>query len=161
MTLFAPETLRSPERDPPLAVESSVFLHSRLHKVPHILVPMDSGRRSPEAACGALLAAAGGDAEFAGQLAVIFVEEAARRLAALRAAADAHDVPRLEAAAHSLKGAAAALGYEELARRARALETEARAGSLEPGTTGRLVELVHESCAEAQRNARAFLGAEE
>jgi HPt (histidine-containing phosphotransfer) domain-containing protein len=123
-----------------------------------MLILMDSSRRSPESPGSGLLASAGGDSEFAGQLAAIFVEEASRRLAALRSSADSHDLTNLEAAAHSLKGAAAALGYGELARRAEALEAEARAGRLTPGDAARFVERVRESCEEAQRDARAFLG---
>jgi HPt (histidine-containing phosphotransfer) domain-containing protein len=123
-----------------------------------MLILMDISPRSPERPGSGLLASAGGDAEFARQLATIFVEEASKRLAALRAAAEASDLPALEAAAHSLKGAAAALGYEELARRAQSLEAEAHAGNLAPSDVTRLVESIHESCLEAERDARAFLG---
>jgi len=105
--------------------------------------------------------AAGGDAEFAGELAAIFIEEVASKLANLRAATETNDQSTLQAVAHSLKGAASTLGFEEVARRALALEMEARARTLDATIAAHHLELLTRACAEAQRHAREFLGGSE
>lgn len=70
--------------------------------------------------CAALLARVDGDESIFGELCDIFLDDAPKRLAAIRAALEAGDGKALRAAAHAFKGAAGvfdATGIVDAARR--------------------------------------------
>jgi HPt (histidine-containing phosphotransfer) domain-containing protein len=104
-----------------------------------------------------LLAAAGGDAGLARELAEVFLAEVPVQLSALAAAAGAGDPERVRRAAHTLKGSAGALGLTELARQAQAIELQAPAATRGAAGLGAAVERLRAACVEASRAARAYL----
>jgi HPt (histidine-containing phosphotransfer) domain-containing protein len=118
---------------------------------------MEGGRPPPGRTAKALLAAADGDVELAHELAVVFLEDLPMMLAKLRAAASAGNVSALRASAHTVKGASATLGFEEVALEARALEMSAPGGEMDAETVERHVEQLAAMCEEAQRAVRAYL----
>src|SRR5688572_20851809 len=69
-----------------------------------------------------------GEPDVAGEVLTLFVTDAPARLAAIAAAVSAGDAVALEAAAHALKGAAAAIGAIALRTSCAELETTARTG---------------------------------
>jgi len=77
-----------------------------------------------------LLARVDGDPALLAELAGLFVSDAAQARAELRARLDAGEAERMYRAAHRLKGAAGALGAEEVAEAAGRLEALGREGDL-------------------------------
>jgi len=71
-----------------------------------------------------------GDRELLEELAILFLEESARNLQAIRAAFDASDGALLERLAHTLKGASANIGAVSVSRAALGLEEQARSRNL-------------------------------
>jgi HPt (histidine-containing phosphotransfer) domain-containing protein len=78
-----------------------------------------------------LLDATGGDPGFLVELIDTFLTDAPAQVAAMREAMGAGEAEALVRPAHTLKSSAATFGATELAERCRALEAQARAGSLE------------------------------
>lgn len=105
-----------------------------------------------------LLAAAAGDQALARELAVAFLDYLPTGLADLAAAVEAEDASHAQAAAHTLKGAAGALGFVEVAERAGRIEKRALEGTLAAVTLKTDVERLIAASDEASRAARAFLG---
>ena len=60
----------------------------------------------------------------------VFLDETRQRLVQLKKLSDAGDRAALEVEAHTLKGAAGAMGFERVATLAKALELDARAAAL-------------------------------
>jgi histidine phosphotransfer protein HptB len=85
------------------------------------------------AALDRLLEMTGGDPEFLGELIDTFLEDGAVQLEALRLAVGAGDAAAAVRPAHSLKSNSASMGAERLADLARALEADARSGTVEDG----------------------------
>jgi two-component system sensor histidine kinase/response regulator len=77
-----------------------------------------------------LLALMEGDHDLLRELVAVFLEDAPRRLAAVRAAVAALDASALYKAAHALKGSAGNFGAAEVVSRALQLEAHARSGDL-------------------------------
>jgi HPt (histidine-containing phosphotransfer) domain-containing protein len=75
-----------------------------------------------EGFCAALLARVDGDHEVFSELCDIFLDDAPKRLAAIRAAMDAADGKALRAAAHAFKGAAGVFEADAIVDAARLLE---------------------------------------
>jgi CheY-like chemotaxis protein/HPt (histidine-containing phosphotransfer) domain-containing protein len=70
-----------------------------------------------------------GDADFVAEVIAIFLDDAPRRLAAIRDAVASGDIPGAGRSAHALKGAAGHLGAGELVRACERFEASARAGA--------------------------------
>ena len=88
----------------------------------------------------AALARVEGDEELLAELAGLFLEEAPGLLAQMREALAAGDAPRLERAAHSLKGSASNIDAPETTAAASALELLVRDGGI--GQAGPLADRV-------------------
>lgn len=73
----------------------------------------------------------GGD-EFVVEMIELFLEHAPGRIAAVRSALDAGDLPAVRQAAHSLKSTAASLGARVVQATAEAIELHARDGAATP-----------------------------
>jgi CheY-like chemotaxis protein/HPt (histidine-containing phosphotransfer) domain-containing protein len=69
-------------------------------------------------------------AEGAVEILRVFLDETRERLALLKKLSDAGDRAAIEVEAHTLKGAAGAMGFERVAELAKALELDARAAAL-------------------------------
>jgi CheY-like chemotaxis protein/nitrogen-specific signal transduction histidine kinase/HPt (histidine-containing phosphotransfer) domain-containing protein len=69
-------------------------------------------------------------AESAVEILHVFLDETRERLALLKKLSDASDRAGIEVEAHTLKGAAGAMGFERVAQLAKALELDARAAAL-------------------------------
>jgi HPt (histidine-containing phosphotransfer) domain-containing protein len=80
--------------------------------------------------CESLLARVGGDAEVFDQLCGIFLDDAPRRLDAIRAAIDTADGAAVRTAAHTFRGAAAVFDAVDVLAAARRLEQIGAAGDL-------------------------------
>jgi len=78
----------------------------------------------------AAVEALGGDEELFATFLNLFVEDAAKQTAAIEAAIAGSDAPRLERAAHSLKGAAGTMHAERVSALAGDLELMGRSGDL-------------------------------
>ena len=79
--------------------------------------------------CATLLSRVDGDEEIFGELCDIFLDDAPKRLAAIRTALEARDAKALRAAAHAFKGAAGvfdATGIVDAARRLEQMGDQAR-----------------------------------
>lgn len=95
-----------------------------------------------------LLDATGGDQAFVDELIDTYLGEGARLVADLVAAAGAGDVAGLVLPAHSLKSSSQNVGALELGERCRALEEDARGGSV--GDPAARAEAVRAAFAEAR-----------
>jgi TMAO reductase system sensor TorS len=78
---------------------------------------------------------AGGDAAFAHELVHLFVEDAARRIAALAEAIAGADAATVRKVAHTLKGSSGNIGAEPLRQAAFAVEQQGKAGDLANAAT--------------------------
>lgn len=113
--------------------------------------------------CAALLTRVGGDAQVFDELCDIFLDDAPKRLALIRAAVDAGDAPALRAQAHALKGAAGVFEASDVVAAARQLEQIAETGDLlAAGSVCRELEtlsaaLLHDIC-ETRRDASRHAG---
>lgn len=85
------------------------------------------------AALDRLLDMTGGDPDFLAELIDTFVEDGSVQLEALRVAVEAGDAAAAMRPAHSLKSNSASMGAERLADLCRALEADARAGTIDDG----------------------------
>ena len=95
----------------------------------------------------------GGDDEFLADLIDTYLEDGARQVGDLRAAAASHDIAAMVRPAHSLKSASDSIGALGLADLCRALEAAARTGAVpEPAERA-------EAVAEAFEQAAAALAA--
>lgn len=83
--------------------------------------------------CAALLSRVDGDEEIFAELCDIFLDDAPKRLAAIRAALDAGDAKALRAAAHAFKGAAGVFDATGIVDAARVLEQMGDQEKLEGG----------------------------
>ena len=83
--------------------------------------------------CAALLSRVDGDEEIFGELCDIFLDDAPKRLAAIRAALQAQDAPGLRAAAHAFKGAAGVFSADAIVAAARVLEQMGETANLDGG----------------------------
>ena len=83
--------------------------------------------------CAALLARVDGDEEVFSELCDIFLDDAPKRLAAIRGAIDARDPKALRAAAHAFKGAAGVFDASGIVDAARVLEQMGDQGQLDGG----------------------------
>lgn len=81
--------------------------------------------------CAALLSRVDGDEEIFGELCDIFLDDAPKRLAAIRAALEARDATGVKAAAHAFKGAAGVFDASGIVDAARRLEQMGDQGRLE------------------------------
>jgi HPt (histidine-containing phosphotransfer) domain-containing protein len=81
--------------------------------------------------CAALLSRVEGDEEIFGELCDIFLDDAPKRLAAIRAALEARDARGVRAAAHAFKGAAGVFDATGIVDAARRLEQMGDQGRLE------------------------------
>jgi HPt (histidine-containing phosphotransfer) domain-containing protein len=81
--------------------------------------------------CAALLARVDGDEEIFGELCDIFLDDAPKRMAAIRAALEARDGKALRAAAHAFKGAAAVFDASGIVDAARRLEQVGHEGNFD------------------------------
>jgi HPt (histidine-containing phosphotransfer) domain-containing protein len=81
--------------------------------------------------CAALLSRVDGDEEIFGELCDIFLDDAPKRLAAIRAALEARDATGVRAAAHAFKGAAGVFDATGIVDAARRLEQMGDEGRLE------------------------------
>ena len=81
--------------------------------------------------CAALLSRVDGDEEIFGELCDIFLDDAPKRLAAIRAALEARDATGVRAAAHAFKGAAGVFDATGIVDAARRLEQMGDQGRLE------------------------------
>jgi CheY-like chemotaxis protein len=89
-----------------------------------------------------LLETVEGDRALMGELTELFLDDAPTQIAAIRAAIDANDAPKLQAAAHALKGAAATLAAGRVSAAAHTLEMLGASGAAtEAGPA--LLELDH------------------
>ena len=85
--------------------------------------------------CAALLSRVDGDEEIFGELCDIFLDDAPKRLAAIRAALEARDGKGMRAAAHAFKGAAGvfdATGIVDAARKLEQMGDEGRLDGADP-----------------------------
>ena len=80
--------------------------------------------------CGALLSRVGGDTETFVELCDIFLDDAPKRLAAIRAAVAASDAQAVRAAAHAFKGSAGVFDADAIVAAARQLEQLGGQGDL-------------------------------
>ncbi len=78
-----------------------------------------------------LLEMTGGDPEFVDELIQTFLDDAADQFAAMRQAAEAGAIDELVRPAHSLKSNSANMGADRLGELCRALEADARSGSVD------------------------------
>jgi HPt (histidine-containing phosphotransfer) domain-containing protein len=85
------------------------------------------------AAIDRLLEMTGGDRDFLVDLMDTFIEDGSRQLDALSAAVEMADTDAAVRPAHSLKSNSASMGAERLADMCRALEADARAGTIDDG----------------------------
>jgi two-component system sensor histidine kinase/response regulator len=83
--------------------------------------------------CAALLSRVGGDYAVFGELCDIFLDDAPKRLDAIREALQAGDAAGVRAAAHAFKGAAGVFDAVDVVAAARRLEQMGDAGSLDGG----------------------------
>lgn len=83
--------------------------------------------------CEALLARVDGDEQIFAELCDIFLDDAPKRLAAIRAALEAGNAAALRAAAHAFKGAAGVFDAEQIVALARRLEVIGAEGNLPDG----------------------------
>jgi HPt (histidine-containing phosphotransfer) domain-containing protein len=81
--------------------------------------------------CAALLSRVDGDEEIFGELCDIFLDDAPKRLTAIRTALEASDGKALRAAAHAFKGAAGVFDATGIVDAARRLEQMGDEGRLE------------------------------
>ena len=81
----------------------------------------------------ALLSRVDGDEEIFAELCDVFLDDAPKRLGAIRAALDTGDAKALRAAAHAFKGAAGVFDACGIVHTARVLEQMADKGKLEGG----------------------------
>ena len=88
-----------------------------------------------EGCCAALLARVDGDHEVFSELCDIFLDDAPKRLAAIRAAMAAADGTALRAAAHAFKGAAGVFDAAGIVDAARVLERMGDEGRLDGSET--------------------------
>jgi len=88
----------------------------------------------PNVFCDALLSRVDGDPVIFLELCDIFLDDAPKRLAAIRAALAAGDALAVRAAAHAYKGAASVFDAEAIVTAARTLEALADAGDLRSGS---------------------------
>jgi two-component system, sensor histidine kinase and response regulator len=85
----------------------------------------------PAGFCAALLARVGGDQEVFSELCDIFLDDAPKRLATIRASIESGDCAGVRAAAHAFKGAAGVFDADEVVDAARRLEQMGETGSLQ------------------------------
>jgi HPt (histidine-containing phosphotransfer) domain-containing protein len=105
--------------------------------------------------CAALLSRVDGDEDIFGELCDIFLDDAPKRLAAIRAALQARDAKALRAAAHAYKGAAGVFDAEAIVAAARALEQMGDTANLEGGeAVMRELEIVSRLLLDEVRAAR-------
>jgi HPt (histidine-containing phosphotransfer) domain-containing protein len=83
--------------------------------------------------CAALLSRVDGDEEIFAELCDIFLEDAPKRLAAIRTALEARDAHGVRAAAHAFKGAAGVFDATGIVDTARRLEQMGDEGRLDDG----------------------------
>jgi HPt (histidine-containing phosphotransfer) domain-containing protein len=83
--------------------------------------------------CAALLARVDGDQEIFSELCDIFLDDAPKRLEAIRDALAAHDANGVRAAAHAFKGAAGVFDADAIVAAARRLEQMGDDGTLDGG----------------------------
>jgi PAS domain S-box-containing protein len=95
----------------------------------------------------ALLARVGGDPKFLRKLVGAFLADAPKKMSEIRRALAHRDGEALAGAAHSLKGAVSNFGAAEVVARAKALETQARAGEM---------SAAREECAALERELTRF-----
>jgi HPt (histidine-containing phosphotransfer) domain-containing protein len=81
--------------------------------------------------CAALLSRVEGDEQIFQELCGIFLDDAPKRLAAIRTALDAGDSRAVRAAAHAFKGAAGVFDANDVVAAARRLEEMGERGNLE------------------------------
>ena len=112
----------------------------------------DRGAVDP-AAIDRLLEMTGGDPEFLDELVQTYLEDALVQLEAMRTAADAGSAEDLVRPAHSLKSNSASMGAERLSEQCRALEADARSG-----TIAQAAEHVADAAAEFERVRSDLLG---
>jgi len=93
------------------------------------VVHMANGQ--PDGHCAALLSRVDGDQDVFSELCDIFLDDAPKRLAAIRRALDAGDGPGLRAAAHAFKGAAGVFDATGIVDAARMLEQMGEQARLE------------------------------
>jgi HPt (histidine-containing phosphotransfer) domain-containing protein len=106
----------------------------------------DDGGAVDQAAIDRLLEMTGGDPEFLDELVQTYLEDAVVQLESMWAAADAGSAEDMVRPAHSLKSNSASMGAERLSEQCRALEADARSG-----TVARAKERVAEATAEFER----------
>ena len=111
-----------------------------------------SGAVDP-AAIDRLLEMTGGDPEFLDELIQTYLEDAVVQLEAMRTAADGGSAEDMMRPAHSLKSNSASMGAERLAEHCRALEADARSG-----TVVQAAERVAEAAAEFERVRSDLVG---
>jgi HPt (histidine-containing phosphotransfer) domain-containing protein len=100
------------------------------------MVPADYAHMAnPQTAgfCAALLSRVDGDEEIFGELCDIFLDDAPKRLAAIRMALEARDAQGVRAAAHAFKGAAGVFDATGIVDAARRLEQMGDEGRLDGG----------------------------
>ena len=83
--------------------------------------------------CAALLSRVDGDEEIFAELCDIFLDDAPKRLAAIRSALETRDAQGLRAAAHAFKGAAGVFDAVGIVDAARVLEQMGDQGTLDGG----------------------------
>jgi HPt (histidine-containing phosphotransfer) domain-containing protein len=81
--------------------------------------------------CAALLSRVDGDEDVFGELCDIFLDDAPKRLAAIRNALEARDAKGLKAAAHAFKGAAGVFDATGIVDASRSLEQMAERGTFD------------------------------
>ena len=96
------------------------------------------------------LSRVGGDTELLREIAVMFIDDCPRALAELREALANSDAPKLENAAHALKGSVANFGAQTAVEAAFRLEQMGRSGQLSeaPETLRALENALSAVCAE-------------
>jgi HPt (histidine-containing phosphotransfer) domain-containing protein len=106
----------------------------------------NSSRAVDPAAIDRLLEMTGGDPEFLDELVQTYLEDAVVQLEDMRTAADGGSAEDMLRPAHSLKSNSANMGAEQLAEQCRALEADARSG-----TVVNAAERVADAVAEFER----------
>jgi two-component system sensor histidine kinase/response regulator len=99
-------------------------------------MPESAGSVIDHAVIDALLEATGGDRSFLAELVDAYLADAPGQLAAMRAAVASGSAAELVRPVHTLKSSSASLGAVGLAERCRALEAQARTGSLDGAADG-------------------------
>jgi two-component system, sensor histidine kinase and response regulator len=98
----------------------------------------------------AILERVGGDVEFLGEIADLFVEDCPKLLTEIRSAIAARNATALEHAAHTLKGSVANFGAEPARQAAFRLEMLGRSGDLQPA---------QEACTVLEQEVQRFTAA--